>query len=378
MHILIASDSFKGCLSSLEVAQCIQTGIARILPDAQITTLPVADGGEGTMDAVVAALGGRYRSLQVMGPMGQPVDAKYGLLPDGSAVIEMAQASGLPLVPLDQRNPYVATTYGTGQLIADAMEQGCRRILIGIGGSATNDGGSGMASALGVRFLDTKGEPLSPGGAALKYLETIDITNLDPRLSETEILVASDVTNPLCGPSGASVVYGPQKGCDAAMVETLDHALAHYGIKVEETFGRDFSKLPGAGAAGGLGAGLMAFCHGELHPGVDIVFSLLHMEKRVQQADLIITGEGRIDATSVNGKLISGIAALTSKYNKPLIAFTGSQGPGFESVYNIGVQAIIPIPDAPLSLESSLFEASKLITNAAERTARLLQLGEHL
>lgn len=378
MHILITSDSFKGSVSSQEAARCIQAGFARVFPSARFTALPVADGGEGTVAAVVAGTGGHLRTAAVTGPLGEPIEAVYGLLPDGSAVIEMAAASGLPLVPDGRRDPSVTTTYGTGQLIRDALDQGCRRILVGIGGSATNDGGAGMAAALGVRFLDRAGAPLPSGGGALAELETIDLSGLDARLAQTEVLVASDVTNPLCGPNGASAVYGPQKGADPAMAARLDRALAHYGKKLEETFGRDFAALPGAGAAGGLGAGLMAFCGGVLRPGVEIVLSLLRAEEEIQKADLVITGEGRVDATSASGKLIGGLAALAARHQKPVIVLTGGEGPGAQAVYDAGIQAVIPIPDGPLSLEEALARAPQLIEGAAERTARLLLLGSRL
>ena len=262
MRILIAPDSFKGSTSSLATAQAIERGIKDVFLDGEVRLCPVADGGEGTVDALAAGGKGEIRTCVVQDPLGRDVEVRWGLMSGGWAVIEMAQASGLPRLAPEERDPSVTSTYGTGQMISAALDAGCRHILVGIGGSATNDGGAGMACALGARLLDADGLPLPPGGGALSRLDVIDCSGLDKRLGEAEILVASDVTNPLCGPQGASAVYGPQKGGTPEMLEMLDAALAHYGQKLAETFGRDFAGLPGAGAAGGLGAGLMAFCGG--------------------------------------------------------------------------------------------------------------------
>ena len=310
MRILIAPDSFKGSTSSLATAQAIERGIKDVFLDGEVRLCPVADGGEGTVDALAAGGKGEIRTCVVQDPLGRDVEVRWGLMSGGWAVIEMAQASGLPRLAPEERDPSVTSTYGTGQMISAALDAGCRHILVGIGGSATNDGGAGMACALGARLLDADGLPLPPGGGALSRLDVIDCSGLDKRLGEAEILVASDVTNPLCGPQGASAVYGPQKGGTPEMLEMLDAALAHYGQKLAETFGRDFAGLPGAGAAGGLGAGLMAFCGGQLRPGTDIIFERLDLERQVAWADLIYTGEGRVDATSANGKLLSGIGRL--------------------------------------------------------------------
>lgn len=378
MRVLIVPDSFKGSTTSLETARFIRSGVESVLPGCEFRILPVADGGEGTMEALVAAEGGSRQICTVQGPLGRPVEAAFGLLPDGWAVIEMAQASGLPLLSPQERDPSIASTYGTGELIASALDLGCRRILLGIGGSATNDGGAGMAAALGVRFLDEAGRELPPGGAALERLAAIDCSGLDPRLRETEVLVASDVTNPLCGPQGASLVYGPQKGADEAMAARLDTALARYGTMLKQTFGRDFASLPGAGAAGGLGAGLMAFCHAELRPGIDIIFDRLGLEAEIAGADLIFTGEGRVDATSANGKLLSGVGRLALKYNKPVIALAGGIGPGGDGLLSKGISAVVPIADGPLTLEESLSQAPRLIAAAAARAARLIGVGRSL
>lgn len=378
MHILIVPDSFKGSLSSTQVGERIRDGLRSVLPQASFRLLPVADGGEGTVEAVSAAAGGTAYSVQVAGPMGNPVFAQYAVLPDGTAVLEMAQASGLPLVPLPLRDPGRATTRGTGELISAALDQGCSRILIGIGGSATNDGGAGMARALGARFLDRNGQELAEGGGALEGLDRIDLSGLDPRLARAEFLVASDVTAPLCGPQGASLVFSPQKGASPQQAARLDRCLAHYGQVLEATFHRPLVNLPGAGAAGGLGAGLMAFCNAQLQPGIDIIFDLLHLEQEAAQADLIVTGEGRIDATSATGKLLSGVGRLARQYQKPAIAFAGAVALADADLQAIGLQAAIPICDGPMALEDSLSQASALTFQAAQRTARLIRLGSSL
>lgn len=378
MHILIVPDSFKGSLSSTQVGERIRDGLRSVLPQASFRLLPVADGGEGTVEAVSAAAGGTAYSVQVAGPMGNPVSAQYAVLPDGTAVLEMAQASGLPLVPLPLRDPGRATTRGTGELISAALDQGCSRILIGIGGSATNDGGAGMARALGARFLDRNGQELAEGGGALEGLDRIDLSGLDPRLARAEFLVASDVTAPLCGPQGASLVFSPQKGASPQQAARLDRCLAHYGQVLEATFHRPLVNLPGAGAAGGLGAGLMAFCNAQLQPGIDIIFDLLHLEQEAAQADLIVTGEGRIDATSATGKLLSGVGRLARQYQKPAIAFAGAVALADANLQAIGLQAAIPICDGPMALEDSLSQASALTFQAAQRTARLIRLGSSL
>ncbi len=378
MHILIVPDSFKGSLSSTQVGERIRDGLRSVLPQASFRLLPVADGGEGTVEAVSAAAGGTAYSVQVAGPMGNPVSAQYAVLPDGTAVLEMAQASGLPLVPLPLRDPGRATTRGTGELISAALDQGCSRILIGIGGSATNDGGAGMARALGARFLDRNGQELAEGGGALEGLDRIDLSGLDPRLARAEFLVASDVTAPLCGPQGASLVFSPQKGASPQQAARLDRCLAHYGQVLEATFHRPLVNLPGAGAAGGLGAGLMAFCNAQLQPGIDIIFDLLHLEQEAAQADLIVTGEGCIDATSATGKLLSGVGRLARQYQKPAIAFAGAVALADADLQAIGLQAAIPICDGPMALEDSLSQASALTFQAAQRTARLIRLGSSL
>lgn len=346
-----------------------------VWPDCETHILPVADGGEGTVEALVAGTGGAYQKCVVSDPLGRPVEATFGLLADNTAVIEMAQASGLPLLHPAERDPTVTSTYGTGEMIVRALDMGCRRIILGIGGSATNDGGAGMATALGVRLLDKNGRRLPAGGAALIDLDSIDVSAIDPRVRETEFLIASDVENPLCGKDGASAVYGPQKGASIEMVAQLDAALCHYGEKLKALFGCDFASMAGSGAAGGLGAGLMAFCGGIMQPGVEIVFHMLEIERYVAQADLVVTGEGRVDATSANGKLLSGIGRLAMRHGKPVVAITGCVGAGWESLLDRGIAAVVPIADGPITLEQSLAQAPRLITQTATRTARLIQTG---
>lgn len=374
MRILIVPDSFKGSLSSTQVGQQLQAGLQSVLPDAEFRLLPVADGGEGTVEAVAAAAGGTFYTARVTGPLGRPVSARYAVLPDGTAVLEMAQASGLPLLPPALRDPGKTTTRGTGELIAAALDQGCHRLLIGIGGSATNDGGAGMARALGARFLDRSGRDLPEGGAALDQLDRIDLSGLDPRLKKASILVASDVTAPLCGPQGASLVFAPQKGASPEQAAGLDLCLARYGRVLEDTFRRPLADLPGAGAAGGLGAGLMAFCGAQLRPGIDIIFELLHLEEEAAQADLILTGEGRIDATSATGKLLSGVGRLARRYHKPAIAFAGAVALSDAELQAIGLQTTVPICDGPMALEDSLSRAAELTFRAAQRAGRLMAL----
>ena len=311
MRLVIAPDSYKGSLTAVEVAHIIAQAFQRVFLTAEIIKVPMADGGEGTVEAFLTAVGGEKCFVQVTGPLGERVDSFFGILKDGqTAVIEMAAASGLPLVPEEKRNPLVTTTYGTGELIKAALDQGCKKIIVGLGGSATNDGGAGMAQALGVGLFNQEGVNLAFGGCNLRDLARIDISGLDPRIKETEIVAACDVDNPLCGPAGASAVFGPQKGADPEMVEQLDHALAHFGWKVHEQIGVDILNLPGAGAAGGLGGGLVGFLGAKLKPGIDIITEITGLEKMMAGADLVITGEGQTDFQTARGKAPAGIARL--------------------------------------------------------------------
>lgn len=372
LRVLVALDSFKGSLSSREAGQAVAEGARRAQPSAAVRVVSMADGGEGTVDALVEALGGERRTARVTGPLGATIEAVYGLLPDGAAVIEMAAASGLPLVPPDRRDPLRATTRGTGDLMLAALADGARRLLIGIGGSATNDGGAGMAQALGARLLDEAGEELPPGGGALRRLARIDAEGLDPRLKETEVTVISDVTNPLCGPLGASSVYGPQKGASPEDVRELDACLAHYADVIRRQLGPDIAAAPGAGAAGGLGAGLLVFAGAELRRGADAILDALRFDGMLAACDVVVTGEGRIDAQSAFGKLPLAVATRARKQGKPAIAVVGAVAPGAEALYAEGLTAIVPICDRPMTLAEAMTDAARLTRDAAERAFRLL------
>jgi glycerate kinase len=376
MRIVIAPDSFKESASAPAVAAALARGVRRAVPDAEIDLVPMADGGEGTVEALVAATGGRSVEVTVTAPLGEPVRATYGLLGDGqTAVIEMAAASGLPLVPQDRRNPLIATTFGTGELVRHALDQGARRIILGIGGSATNDSGAGMAQALGVSLRDAAGRELERGGAALARLASVDMGGRDLRLKECEILVACDVTNPLCGPRGASRVYGPQKGATPAMVEELDAALRHCAGVLREQLGVDVLDLPGAGAAGGLGAGLVAFAGGQLRRGVEIVAEACGLAERVRGADLVLTGEGRLDQQSVHGKTPVGVAAVAAAQGVPVIAIAGSLGEGYEACHAAGIAAAFSICRGPMTLTEAMANAEALLATTAEEAMRAWLAG---
>jgi len=376
MRIIVAPDSFKGSVSALGVAQAMERGIHAVFPEAEVLKVPIADGGEGTVEALVAATGGRLEHTGVPGPLGGPVLAAWGVLGDGrTAVIEMAAASGLPLVPMAQRDPRITSTEGTGRLVQAALDAGLRKLVIGIGGSATNDGGTGLARALGVRFLDAEGAPLPPGGAALARLERIDLSGLDPRLRETEIMVACDVDNPLCGPRGASAVYGPQKGATPEMVRELDLALGVYARVAAAATGRDVAGLPGAGAAGGLGAGLLWFTPARLRPGVQIVLEATGFEAMMAGTDLVLTGEGRTDAQTAMGKAPVGVAAVAQRHGVPVVCLSGGLIAGADDVLACGIDALASIVPAPMGLEECVDRGAELIEGAAARVCRLVRVG---
>lgn len=376
MKIVIAPDSFKGSLTALEAANAIEEGLKRVFPGSEILKVPMADGGEGTVQSLVDATGGRIVKKLVTGPLGEKVEAQFGVLGDGrTAVIEMAAASGLPLVPPEKRNPMLTTTYGTGELIKAALEMGCRRFIIGIGGSATNDGGAGMAQALGAKLLDEEDSDIPFGGGGLLKLERIDISTLDPRIAESEIVVACDVDNPLTGPRGAARVYSPQKGATPEMVEILDRALERFARIVKRDLGKDIKDVPGAGAAGGLGAGLMAFLNARLQLGVDIVIEATELEEKVKGADLVITGEGGIDSQTVYGKTPIGVAKVAKKFDIPVIAIAGGISDDASVVYEHGIDALMSIIPRPMSLDEAMAQGAKLLADAAERVARSLVLG---
>jgi glycerate 2-kinase len=377
MKIVIAPDSFKESMTAAEVCSAVEAGFRKVLGDAEFVHVPVGDGGEGTVQSVVDATNGRIVEVTATGPLGEKVDAFYGLTGDGkTAVIEMAAASGLHLVSREQRNPLVTTTRGTGELILDALDKKVERIVLGLGGSATNDGGAGMASALGVKFLDVNGEELRPGGEALGELLTIDVSDMDPRLKSVKIDVACDVTNPLTGPLGASAVFGPQKGATPEMVGVLDASLKRYAEAVERNLGLQVNDLPGAGAAGGLGAGVVAFLDGNLQSGIDLVLDVIGFEEAVRDADLVITGEGRIDSQTVHGKAPVGVAkrAKAVAADVPVVAIAGSIGPDYEAVFEHSIDAVFSVVNGVVPLEEALANGSVNVEKTAENIARLLQL----
>lgn len=374
--IVIAPDSFKGSMSAKEVCQAIERGIKTILNDVEIIKIPMADGGEGTVETLVDATAGEIIKLYTLDPLGNKAESYFGILGDGrTAVIEMALASGLTMVPSNMRNPLVTTTYGTGQLIKAALDHGCKEFIIGIGGSATNDGGVGMAQALGVRFLDKDGQEIGFGGGSLSALEKIDLSQLDARVKEVIFKVACDVDNPLCGPKGASHVFGPQKGANQAMARLLDENLAHLAEIIQRDMGIAVKNEPGAGAAGGLGAGLMAFCNARLQRGIELVIEATKLEEKVQGANLVITGEGQMDFQTAHGKTPYGVAQVAKKYNIPVVALVGSIGTGVEILYEKGIDSIFSIATGPMSLEECMKNGSVLLERTAERVIRVLKIS---
>jgi glycerate kinase len=332
MRIVVAPQEFKGTLTAEEAAAAMAQGARAALPDADVEVIPLADGGPGTVRALAAAAGGELRTATVRGPMGAAIDAEWGVIPGGHAVIEMASAGGLVLVPKDARDPRLATTYGVGELIIAALDAGCRHLIVGLGGSATNDGGAGMAQALGVRFLDAAGEELPPGGAALARLDRIDTSGIDGRVRECRVIGATDVRNPLCGPEGASVVYGPQKGATQAVVEELDGALRRYAEVVERDLGVPVVDVPGAGSAGGLGAALIAFLGAEIRPGIEVVAEAARLRERLGGASLVITGEGRLDGQTQYGKTVAGVARIARDEGVGVLVVAGALGDGWDSM----------------------------------------------
>lgn len=378
MRVLIAPQSFKGSLDAVGVAAAIARGIARVFPDAACDELPLADGGEGTVRALVRATGGTLRTSRVHDPLGREIDAEWGILGDGrTAVVEMAAASGLPLLAERERDPRRASTRGTGELLLEAAESGAARVIVGIGGSATNDGGSGMARAIGFRFLDAEGRDLPEGGAALARLHRIE-GQVDPRLVRVSVEVASDVTNPLWGPLGASAVFGPQKGATPEMVAELDAALGRFAEVVERFIGRGIRDVPGAGAAGGLGAGLIAFADAKLRSGAELVMGATKFAERARAADLVITGEGRVDGQSAYGKLTGTVVAKAREIGVPAAIVAGGTAPGYESLFAEGLDALEIATEGPGSLDEAMSRADEHIAAAAERLARGIALGHRL
>jgi glycerate kinase len=381
MKIVIAPDSFKENLTSLEVANELEAGFKRVWPDATYVKVPMADGGEGTVDSLVAATGGSLVTREVTGPMGEKVQATYGLLGDGkTAVIEMAAASGLPLVPRGERNPLLTTTYGTGELIADAISRGVNEIIVGLGGSATNDGGAGMAQALGVRFLGVDGTPIAGylAGGRLHEIIAIDMSAVNPGLAGVKVNVASDVTNPLCGENGASAVYGPQKGATPEMVAALDINLAYLASLIQRDVGVDILNVPGAGAGGGIGAGVIAFAKAELKRGVELLVAATKLDDQMKGADLAVTGEGRVDFQTAFGKTPAGVAASARRHGVPVVAIGGGLSDDARGVFEHGIDGLEAATSNPMPLETALKNARHNLQNAAERVARMIVIGQSM
>ncbi len=372
MKIVIAPDSFKECAAAKDVAEAIAAGLRRALPNAELVLVPMADGGEGTVDALVAATSGVLVEREVTGPLGEPVMATYGIAGDGAtAVIEMAAASGLALIPPERRDPRITTTRGTGELMCDALDRGVSRMILGIGGSATNDAGAGMAQALGFSLRDCRGEELGPGGAALGQLAQIDGGRRHPALASCAVLVACDVDNPLCGPTGASIVYGPQKGASPAVAIELDDALRHFGEVVEQQLGTPILNLPGAGAAGGLGGGLVGVIGARLASGVDLVAEACNLAERMKGADLVITGEGMLDGQTASGKTPVGVAHIARDLGIPVIALAGALGEGYQTLYDHGIAAAFSICPGPMALPEALAHVKAFLADTAEAVARV-------
>jgi glycerate kinase len=375
-NILLAPDSFKESMTAKEACDAMERGIKKVNKNINCIKVPMADGGEGTMQSLVDATYGKVYKIKVIGPLGNEVEAEYGMLGDGkTGIIEMASASGITLVPENERNPLITTTYGTGQLIKECLDKGAEKLLIGIGGSSTNDGGVGAIQALGGRFKDKYGNEIGFGGRELGKILTIDLSELDPRLKNVKVEVACDVTNPLCGYNGASNVFGPQKGATKEMIKILDGNLRHYADIIKEQLNIDAAEIPGAGAAGGLGIGLMVFMNGSLERGIDIVIKYSGYEEKVKKADLVFTGEGSIDFQTQYGKTPMGVAVIAKKYNKPVIAFTGNIGDDVDMLYDLGISSIFSIVQGVSSLNDAIKNGKSNMEKTVENVMRLMNLN---
>ncbi|TSB44732.1 glycerate kinase [Alkalicoccobacillus porphyridii] len=376
--IIIAPDSFKESFSALEAATAIEKGFKQVFPDATYLKIPMADGGEGTVESLADALNGELRTIQVTGPLGNKVEATYALAKQEEvAVIEMASASGLHHVPQDQRNPLITTTYGTGELVVDALKNGATRIILGLGGSATNDGGAGMAQALGIKLLDENGHSIKHGGGALHTLHRIDTRGADPLLAQAKIEVASDVENPLLGENGATAIYGPQKGATTPEIRAqLENGLTHFARVVDRQLGMDIRDTPGAGAAGGLGAGLLAFVNPRMASGVTLILEITRFQEKVSNADLVITGEGRLDYQSIFGKTPIGVARAAKQDNIPVIALAGQLGHGYEAIYKHGIDAAYSLVPGAIPLEDAMKNGLTYLEELSRNIAMTWKLGK--
>ncbi|MCH4881698.1 MULTISPECIES: glycerate kinase [Pseudomonas] len=376
MKIVIAPDSFKDSLSAEKVADAIAAGLADVMPHAQLVKCPMADGGEGTVEAIVAAGNGQLRRNHVQGPLGAPVEAHWGWLPDShTAIIEMAEASGLQLLKPEQRNACITSTFGTGELIKAALDAGARRVILAIGGSATNDAGAGALQALGLGLFDAQGNHLPRGGLALAHVARIELSGLDPRLAEVRFEIAADVNNPLCGEHGASAIFGPQKGASAEQVRLLDQALGHFADHCANVLPKDVRHEPGSGAAGGLGFAAKAFFGAQFRAGVEVVAELVGLAEAVKGADLVITGEGRFDAQTLRGKTPFGVASIARAEGVPVVVLAGTLGEGYQALYEHGINAAFAIASGPMTLQDACARAAPLLTDRARDIARLLILA---
>ena len=376
MKIVIAPDSFKDSLSAEKVADAIAAGLADVMPHAQLVKCPMADGGEGTVEAIVAAGNGQLRRNHVQGPLGAPVEAHWGWLPDShTAIIEMAEASGLQLLKPEQRNACITSTFGTGELIKAALDAGARRVILAIGGSATNDAGAGALQALGLGLFDAQGNDLPRGGLALAHVARIELSGLDPRLAEVRFEIAADVNNPLCGEHGASAIFGPQKGASAEQVRLLDQALGHFADHCANVLPKDVRHEPGSGAAGGLGFAAKAFFGAQFRAGVEVVAELVGLAEAVKGADLVITGEGRFDAQTLRGKTPFGVASIARAEGVPVVVLAGTLGEGYQALYEHGINAAFAIASGPMTLQDACARAAPLLTDRARDIARLLILA---
>ncbi|TEA72288.1 glycerate kinase [Allopusillimonas ginsengisoli] len=378
MRVVIAPDSFKESLSAAEVAQAIAQGVRDVIPDADIVCVPMADGGEGSLDAVLAATGGQRRTASVLDANGQPCEASWGWLGDGKAFIEMAAAAGLERIPVSERKPLQASSYGVGQLIREALDAGANQIVLGLGGSATNDAGAGLLQALGARLLDAQGHELPAGGLALSKLDSIQLDDLDPRLGDACFEIAVDVDNPLCGPRGASAIFGPQKGASEQDVQALDKALAHFADVCARHNGNDQRNEPGMGAAGGLGFAVKSFFQARFRPGVELVAELSGLDAALRDAQWVFTGEGRMDAQTLLGKTPVGVARYAKRRNIPVVAIVGALGEGYEAVYEAGITAAFSLVSGPLALEQACSQAAGFLRQRAGDCTRLMLAGTRL
>ncbi|MDB6142180.1 MAG: glycerate kinase [Pseudomonas sp.] len=376
MKIVIAPDSFKDSLSAQDVARAIASGLTEVWPTAELVQCPMADGGEGTIEAILAACDGQWMSATVSGPLGEAVDAQWGWLEQSrTAIIEMAMASGLQLLTLEQRDACITSTQGTGELIRAALDAGAQRIILAIGGSATNDAGSGMLAALGARFLDAQGQGVAPGGLALAHVQRIELDGLDARLRDVRFEVAADVDNPLCGLNGASHIFGPQKGASPQQVLELDAALGHFADQSAQVLGQDLRDSPGCGAAGGMGFAAKAYLHATFRPGVEVVADLVGLADALQDADLVITGEGRFDAQTLRGKTPFGVARIAQRQHVPVIVLAGTLGEGYAALYEHGITAAFALTSGPMTLEHACRHAAELLHDRARDLARVWELA---